>query len=285
MPPRPRGRGRSRSRAKRASEWNASKVGGVALLALAALAVAAMLLLRPDAVARDEETMCPESGPSRITAILVDTTDRVASVSRADILGRLDDLVENSETDEMIVAYESQPISEAVGSGPLEALLTVCNPGDPDEASELTRSPALIRRRLEERYRRPLERVFQDLLDRLQAPETPLMENVQAIAVTQFSRNRYDGLSKRLVLVSDLLQHSDNLSFYGGLPDYASFSRSPGADALRTDLNGVEAEILLIQREVHESLGGARRVIAFWERWMADQGGQITRVRRIAAVN
>ena len=283
MPPRPRGRGRGRG--KRPAEWNASKVGGVALFALTAAAVAAMLLLRPDAVARDEETMCPESGPSGITAILVDTTDRVASVSRADILGRLDDLVAESEPDEMIVAYESQPVSEAVGGGPLEPLLTVCNPGDPDEASELTRSPALIRRRLEERYRAPLERVFRDLLDRLQAPETPLMENVQAIAVTQFSSRRYDGLSKRLVLVTDLLQHSDNLSFYGGLPDYASFARSPGADALRTDLDGVEAEILLVQREIHESLGGPRRVIAFWERWVADQGGQVTRVRRIAAVN
>lgn len=280
MPPRSRGR-----RGKRPSKWNASAVGGIVLGVVAAAVAAAMLLLRPDTVVRDEETMCPETGPSRVTAILVDTTDRVAAVSRADILGRLDDLVAESEPDEMIVAYESQPISEAVGSGPLEALLTVCNPGDPEEASELTQSPALIRRRLEERYRQPLERVFRDLLDRLQAPETPLMENVQAIAVTRLSSRRYAGLPKRLVLVSDLLQHSDNLSFYGGLPDYASFARSPGADALRTDLRGVEAEVLLIRREVHESLGGARQVVAFWERWMAEQGGQVSRVRRIAAVN
>lgn len=244
-----------------------------------------MFVLRPEAVARDAETMCPEAGPSRVTAILVDTTDRVGAVSRADILGRLDDLVAASEPDEMIVAYESQPIAESIGSDPLPALLTVCNPGDPDAANELISSPALVRQRLRERYREPLERLFQDLLDRLQAPSSPLMENVQAIAVTLLSRRSYADAPKRLVLVSDLLQHSDDLTFYDGLPEYSSFRGSRGADALGADLGGIEFEVLLIQREIHESLGGARGVIGFWERWIAEQGGALARVRRVASVN
>lgn len=272
-------------RPRRADRGSRSVLLGVALFVVVGAGIAAMFLLRPEAVPRDAETMCPEAGPSRVTAILVDSTDRVGAVSRADILGQLDDLASGSEPDEMIVAYESQPISEAIGSDPLPALLTVCNPGDPDTANELIQSPALIRKRLEERYREPLERLFQDLLDRLRAPSSPLMENVQAIAVTLLSRRSYDAAPKRLILVSDLLQHSDNLTFYDGLPEYAAFLGSPGADALGADLGDIEFEVFLIQREIHESLGGARGVLSFWERWIAEQGGELARVRRITGMN
>lgn len=284
MPPRPGSPTRG-TRPRRANRGSRSVFLGVALFVLVGAGIAAMFLLRPEAVPRDAETMCPEVGPSRVTAILVDSTDRVGAVSRADILGQLDDLASASEPDEMIVAYESQPISEAIGSDPLPALLTVCNPGDPDTANELIQSPALIRKRLEERYREPLERLFQDLLDRLRAPSSPLMENVQAIAVTLLSRRSYDEAPKRLILVSDLLQHSDNLTFYDGLPEYPSFRDSPGAGALGADLGGIEFEVLLIQREVHESFGGARSVLSFWERWIAEQGGTLARVRRVTGMN
>lgn len=287
MPSRPGRPGRpgSRTRRGRPARGNAPVVAGVVLFVFAGAVIAALFLLRPDAVPRDAETMCPDAGPSRVTAILVDTTDRVGAVSRADLLGQLDDLAAASEPDEMIVAYESQPISEAVGSDPLPALLTVCNPGDPDTANELIQSPALLRKRLEERYREPLERLFQDLLDRRPAPGSPLMENVQAIAVTLLARRSYDAAPKRLILVSDLLQHSENLTFYDGRPEFAAFRDSPGAAALGADLGGIEFEVLLIQREIHESFGGARSVVSFWERWIAEQGGSLARVRRIPGMN
>ena len=242
-----------------------------------------MILLRPARVPRDAETMCPETGPSRVTAILVDTTDRVGPVSRADILGRLDDLVSASRPDEMMIAYATSPIEDA--GDPLPPRLTVCNPGDPDAANPLIANPELIRQRLDERFRNPLDLLFRDLLNRAPAPESPLMENIQVIAVTVLGRYRYAGALKRLVVVSDLIQHSENLSLFRQRLDFDAFVRTTGADALRTELQNVEVEILFIQRDEHQRVGDSRRLIEFWERWIDAQGGRLVRASRIDGLN
>ena len=265
------------------SGWNWSTVGGIVLGAVAIVAVAALMLLRPEPVPRDPETLCPEAGPSRVTAILVDTTDRVGPTSRADILGRLDDLAASSRADEMMVAYETSRV--AVDGDLFPPRLTVCNPGDPDAANPLISNPELIRRRLEEGFRRPLDLLFRELLDRDRADVSPLLENVQAISVTLFARRAHAEAPKRLILVSDLMQHSEHLSLYRGSLDYDAFDRTVGADALRTNLQDVEIEILFVQRREHERFDDARSLIEFWERWFEAQGGRLQRASRIDGLN
>ena len=244
-----------------------------------------MLVLRPVPVVRDPDTMCPDDGPSKVTAILIDTTDRVGPVSRADILGSLDDLVASSQPDEMMIAYETSPIGPDHNDAPLPPLLAVCNPGDPDDANPLISNPELIRRRLQDDYERPLEQLFQQLLNRTPATTSPLMENVQAIAATVLGRRRHQDVPKRLVVVSDLVQHSDQLSFFDDPLDYEAFVGTASARALRTNLQDVGIEIRFIQRREHDRIGGERRLIEFWERWIADQSGRLTRVRKIDGLN
>lgn len=244
-----------------------------------------MWVLQPDPVARDPETMCPDDDPSKVTAILIDTTDRVGPVSRTHVLGRLDDLVASSRPDEMMIAYETSPIDPDRNDDPLPSLLAVCNPGDPDEANPLRSNPERIRRRLQDNYEQPLEERFQQLLNRAPAPASPLMENVQAIAVTVLGRRRHQYVPKRLVVVSDLAQHSEQLSFFDDPLDYEAFVGTAGARALRTNLRGVDVEILFIQRDEHDRIGGERRLIEFWERWIADQSGRLAGVRKIDGLN
>ena len=266
--------------------WSWPKVGGISLAILAAILVAAMFLFGPEPALRHPETMCPDTGPSKITAILVDTTDRVGLTSRADIAGRLDDLVASSQTDEMMVAYESSPIGQGLDGDLHPPLLTVCNPGDPETASEWTQSPELIRKQLEERFKTPLEQVFSDLLRRDQSPISPLMESIQSISVTVFARRPYQDIPKRLIVVSDLMQHTEHLSFFRQPVDYDSFSGTAGADALRTNLRYVRVEILFVQRREHERIGSStRKLIEFWKRWIEEQGGQLERVSKIDGLN
>ena len=275
---------------RRRPRWNWPVAGGVAMGVVAVLAVVALMTtLRPETVPRDPDTLCPEAGPSRVTAILVDTTDRVGPTSRAGILGRLDDLVASSQPDEMIVAYETSPVvgdGAVAGDGALfPSRLTVCNPGDPDAANPLISNPELIRRRLEEGFRQPLELLFRELVGREQADVSPLLENVQAISVTLFARRAHARTPKRLILVSDLMQHSEHLSLYRGRLDYDAFDRTVGADALRTNLQDVGVEVLFVQRREHGRFDDARSLIEFWERWIEAQGGRLERVSRIDGLN
>ena len=230
---------------------------------------------------RDPETGCPEAGPAALTAILIDVTDQIGAISRADVLAHLDEYVAGSREDEMVLAYEAKPVGSEIG----DPLLSVCHPGDPDEASEWTENPRLIRRRLEERFEQPLDHLFAELLGRDAAPTSPLMESVQSVAVSVLGRHEYTNLPKRLILVSDLMQNTRNLSFFRQAVDYGAFAATAGGDALRTDLRGTAVEVLFVQRTAHERLDGTRGLIDFWQQWIEDQGGTLNRVVRVDGVN
>lgn len=258
----------------------------VAVALLVAFVVGALVLfvaLWEEPVVRDQETNCPVDGPTAVTAIYVDTTDRVGTVSRADILTRLDAVVADTQPDEMVVAYSSAPIRTS--GDPIEPLLTRCNPGDPESASPITSNPRLIRQRLADEFREPLDQVFGRTLDASPANASPLMENVQAISVMLFSRRQYADLPKHLVVVSDLMQHTENLSFYGEVPDYAAFARTAARSALDSDIRRVRVTVFLVQRETQRDIGGDQPLREFWDAWIADQGGRIERFVRISGLN
>ena len=252
------------------------------------MAVAAVVLfgryvvLAPGPPERDADTGCPETGPSALTAIMIDATDRIGAISRADVLARLEEYVAASREDEMVIGFEARPVAEEVD----EPLLTVCHPGDPEKASEWTQNPRRIRRRLEERFRQPLEALFRDLLGREEAPTSPLMESIQSVAVSFLGREEYASIPKRLILVSDLMQHSEYLSFFRqpGV-GYDAFARSHGANALGTDLAGTTVDILFVQREAHRRLRSTRGLAEFWGRWIEDQGGMVGSVVSIDGMN
>ena len=255
--------------------------GAAVLLGFGLFVVARVTLFAPGPPSRDPETGCPETGPAALTAILVDTTDQIGAISRADVLAQLNEYVATSREDELVLAYEAKPVGDEVG----DPLLSVCHPGDPDTASEWTENPRLIRRRLEERFERPLEGLFAELLGREEAATSPLMESVQSVAVSVLARYEYTDIPKRLILVSDLMQNTDNLSFFRQAVDYDAFAGAVGADALSTDLRGTAVEILFVQRAAHRRLEDTRGLIEFWQRWIEAQGGTLNRVSRIDGVN
>ncbi len=282
MPRRNRRRSRRGRRSGRLSNREKLQLGAAGFLAAVVLVLfVRYVLLVPGPPERNPDTGCPETGPSALTAIMIDATDRIGAISRADVLARLEEYVAASREDEMVLGFEARPVGEEID----EPLLTVCHPGDPEKASEWTQNPRLIRRRLEERFRQPLEALFRDLLGRDEAPTSPLMESVQSVAVAFLGREEYVDIPKRLILVSDLMQHSEYLSFFRQPVDYDAFARSRGADALGTDLRGTTVDILFVQREAHRRLRSTRGLAEFWGRWIEDQGGVVGPVFSVDGMN
>lgn len=280
MPRRSRRRRRGRHSARSSREIRII-AGAGAGIALVVAVIVSLFVIRPRPVERDADTLCPVSGPSAVTAILVDTSDRVSALSRADILGRLDDEVRAGEPDELFLAFETQVES----GGVLEPLVETCHPGDPDRANPLIQSRQLIAKRLDERFLEPLREVFSELLDREEAANSPLMESVQSVAVTVFGRREHADVPKRLLLVSDLMQNTHSLSFFRQQVDYDAFAASRSAAVLSTDLDGVAVEVLFVQREAHGRLESTRGLAEFWARWIEDQGGVVKPVVRIDGMN
>jgi hypothetical protein len=100
---------------------------------------------------------------------------------------------------------------------------------------------------------------------------SPIMEALQALISETPSFSKQRG-SRRIIVASDMLQHSDNLSFYRG-QGWDHFSKQNGADRLAGNLTGVDIEILRIPRS-GGNVPDNKLVENFWARYFDKQGSR-----------
>jgi hypothetical protein len=102
------------------------------------------------------------------------------------------------------------------------------------------------------------------LLAAPEADSSPIMEALQRFLAAIPGWNEAPA---RVVLVTDLVQHSDVFSFYRG-GDWESFRASGAADRLARSLDGVEVAILRFPRPAVSQA----TVDDFWVRYLDAQG-------------
>lgn len=238
-----------------------------------ALALAALLLLAGAAgwfvvdrlssrATYDEATLCPLPGPPPAALlILLDLTDPLRPAQAARLLTLLGQEVEEAPTHAMIAVGTVAPGA----AGPLFAL---CKPETGRDASSLYQNPRLIADRFRDSFQAPLDALLADSVRAEPQDSSPILESLQAL----LSRTPFalDGEPLRLVLVSDLLQHSDLLSLYRG-EGWDHFAASGGAERLSRNLGGAEVVLLRIPRP--EAPARAREAAdPFWARYLDAQG-------------
>lgn len=226
--------------------------------------------------ALDDETLCP-SQIERVTAVLVDVTDPMNTPQRQDFRNQLDRLLGQIERYEKLIIVKVDPVGESL----LVPVITRCNPGSGADVSEVDGNPKKLERMHQEGFIEPMESAFDTLMEASSADRSPVMESVQSVALSEFQKAGLEGAEKRLILASDLLQNTDRVSFYRGLPDAAEFIGDQNFHRVSTDLSGVEVELWMLQRD-DSSQTQPIALPTFWERIIGEQGGQVTRVYRVS---
>lgn len=224
----------------------------------------------------DEETLCP-SQIDRVTAVLVDVTDPMNTPQRQDFRNQLDRLLGQIERYEKLVIVKVDPVGESL----LAPVITRCNPGSGADVSEVDGNPTKLDRIHREQFVEPMEQAFDTLMEASSADRSPVMESVQSVALSEFQKAGYEDAEKRLIVASDLLQNTDRVSFYKGLPDAIQFVGTQNFHRVSTDLSGVEVELWMLQRD-DSSQTQPIALPTFWERIIGEQGGQVTRVYRVS---
>jgi hypothetical protein len=224
-------------------------LAGVALI-LAVLAVAGGLFYVRQMLAAktyDEATLCPtrEAGGVRAaTLIVIDKSDpftepQVATIRQA-ILTARDALPPGGKI--KIAVIEKAPSENAAQIRLLRAL---CNPGSGETANAIYQNAKLVERRYQERFLEPLDRDLQSLSVPGVAPESPI-----ALALAS-SINPDDDIAgvaeKRVILVSDLMEHTADASAYKGNFSAESLRRAVGEDAVAW-LSGAKVDVHMLQR-------------------------------------
>lgn len=224
----------------------------------------------------DDETLCPPDIEG-ITAVLVDVTDPMNTPQRQDFRNQLDRLLGQIERYEKLVIVKVDPVGDSL----LVPMITRCNPGSAADVSELDGNPKKLERLHQEDFVAPMKETFDRLMEASAANRSPVMESIQSVALSEFQKAGLEAKSKRLIVASDLLQNTNRVSFYKGLPDNTEFVKSQEFHRVSTDLSDIEVELWMLQRD-DSSQTQPMALPLFWEHIIDEQGGRVIRVYRVS---
>lgn len=242
---------------------------------MAAVAAAGAVYLRTErTMAIDELSLCPKMrGPVAITAILFDTTDQITHSQVRSLQQLLD-----AEIGQAPVG--NQFTFGVVTDDPADwgATSPLCKPHGSDDVSQLTQNVRAVQARYDEEFLAPVRDTVARMTTTAPASQSPIMEALQTLVAETPGFITFAG-DRKIVIVSDLIQHSDSMSFYRG-ENWQSFSGSREASRLSETLEGVDVTFLVLPRP-HEKIGDPAAVEDFWARYLDRQGANPPTVRRL----
>jgi hypothetical protein len=215
--------------------------------------------------------LCPAGGPTGHVVLLVDKTDPLTFTQKQAFQQRLRDLVARRTPQGTLLSVFV--LGESFRDN-AQALAELCNPGDGAGASELTANPAQLRRQYDERFIAPLMNEAEALQAVRPAKWSPIFEMLQLVGINGFQARDVKG-PRRLVVMSDLLHNTPELSMYRALPDFDAFARTDYAVKSQARLDGVAVELDVL---MNTPALQTRRLLQFWERWFDRAGAHVERV-------
>ena len=265
---------RADRRRKTQSQSGAAKFV-VALVVIALIAAAYVIVVRSSR-GLNPITLCPER-PDTITVLIVDVTDPMNLAQQQDFQNQLVRL-KNS-----IPRYGQLSVVrvDATSTDLLRPVITRCNPGTSADTDQFRGNPVKLQRQWDDGFDKPLIAAFQGIVKASGAEQSPIIESIQSVALTELQKPGTEGVKKNLVIASDLLQNTAAISFYGGLPDQESFIKSEAFARARTDLRGIDVELWQLQRN-DAGTTQPRALSELWERMLDHQGGSVSRIYNVS---
>lgn len=220
----------------------------------------------------DHNTFCLKEIEQDLNVVLVDHTDKINTIQNAAIETRLWDLVRAAPKNSHIQVFSVDRLNDKL----LTPELDICNPGDDKSVDNFTGNKNLAKKRYEAIFREPMSQILGRVLQKDTAHTSPVMEAIQSVAVSSFLGDEKLETKKTLVIVSDLLQHTDGFSIYRGLPSFDAFIKTAYWRSIKSNLSGVNVEIFFLHRNGTESLQTIE-LREFWIHYLEAQGATVTR--------
>lgn len=244
-------------------------VMGVLVIAVIAYAAIASQREKPN-----PETNCYKHISGKM-AILIDKTDIIPPQTQTEIQNRAWDAIqEHSKMGDLISVYEIT--QDSLSS--LKPSLQMCRPKSGNESSELTENSKKIDKEFKEKFEKPLIEILSNNTG--QAQNSPIAEAVMDINLSTAMRDAEHG---RIILFSDLMQHSSNVSTYGCTNADSAinlFKASRQGSSQRPTFNNTVVELHIIPRpKMTESEVQCRD--KFWLWFLGDMRGQDYGVQRL----
>jgi len=198
----------------------------------------------------DKETLCRVDGEFDTNIVLIDITDSYKPLQLKNMAQKIDDMTMNLPKFSQVQLFFLKDKTEAS----LTPELLACNPGTGEGVSELYGNPELMKRRWEEKFKAPLNKLVNLAFDESASGEygrSPIMEMIQSINSSSLSNAKG---KKTLIIYSDMIQNSPNFSFLKNRKVRISkradqLFKSMYFDRVKTDLTNIHVEINYTYRE------------------------------------
>ena len=270
-----------------AAHWIVTKQRIVEAVATAA---AAACLLACGQRQVDPRTLCSEEGPESTTALILDTSDPLASHQIAALerftaslvtkTRRPDGELQPSENyvakGHLLVVYQLPPAGDPDGMP--RQVFRMCNPGSPEDRGPVdgfTEGEVAVMVRWSQ-FTKAMRNAFPDSVSRSSTPTSPIIETIRYVRNKEFPGPVEIASDKRrgdaILIISDLLQNSDLLSHYRGpLPPVDGLPQS-----LALNLSGIEVGVRYLRSKRDGRLQTGEH-FEWWRTFVAEAGGQMTR--------
>jgi hypothetical protein len=228
------------------------------------------------AVPTDPASLCPsERPPSEVDVLLLDVSDRFSEPQRLQLQNHLARFRDSIPRLGLVEVYTVDRLNRRVTA----PVVHLCNPGTGDDLNKVYQNPELAHRK----WKGFAGKLNSDVARQIALPAmktSPIFEAIQATALRTFGKPDYDGLPKRLVIVSDLLQNvPGGLSMYQGVPSFASFQKTPYYSRVSSDLNGVSVLLYYLARPTVKQQD--QNHLAFWRDYFQAQGAELEEVTKV----
>ncbi len=261
---------------KRAKKAKSDKVGYLLITVVVVLLVSiGGYVAMNQGVEKDKETMCRLDDAFNRQVVILDMTDNYNAIQVKQIKHIINDITDNLDTGEQIQLY----FIDKTMPSQIKAELTLCNPGDGAGKSEIYSNPKLFKQRWEKKFHQPLMAKMKDLSGDYTSSTSPILESIQAVNNIAFPYIREEGKKYKITLISDMIQNSDELSFFKTRrASLLHFVDSPGYLKTRTDLEGVDIDLVIVRRDKFESLQ-SRDYIDFWVEVLSSMSANVENIK------
>jgi hypothetical protein len=155
----------------------------------------------------DPETLCPTTRPiTAHTLVIVDRTDRWDPAIAETLAELIEDAQRNTRQ------YEKFSIVSLDAHLTTRPLFSICNPGEPNFITDLYKGRRYTRVEFEQRFVGASDSVVAQVRRPAAAPTSPIVEYIHR----WLEREDFDARvpNRRLVLISDMRQNSNDLNMY-----------------------------------------------------------------------
>ena len=223
----------------------------------------------------DKTTMCRLDGNFDRQIVVLDMTDNYNAIQVQQIKHIIENIVNNLAVSEQLQLF----FIDSTMPSEMKPALSLCNPGDGAGKSEIYSNPKLFKQRWEKRFHTPLSVKMQALNGEYTSTTSPIIETIQAVNNIAIPYVREEGRRYKITIISDMIQNSESLSFFKtGASSLAHFVDSPAYVKTRTDLDGVDLDIVIVRRDKYEGLQ-SREYIDFWVELFSSMNANVENIK------